>query len=86
MAFTTKQMREAVASLYPGTWPERVEYMKANQVQAIFVRYFKKDGSPKPKQTKTKSDEKTHNTQITVWDILNQKAGALYEENNSTDI
>ena len=81
---TTQDMREYVSSMYPGAWPDRVALMKANQVQAIFVKNFNRDGTPKPKLKKKNTSEK--NTQITVWDILNQKAGALYEENNTSNV
>lgn len=76
MAFTVSEMREAVSSLYSGAWPLRVSYMKANQVQAIFVKNFNKDGTPKPRsKKKNKQDEKTHDYQISVWDILYEKEG-----------
>lgn len=86
MALSVSEMREVVSSLYPGSWPDRVANMKANQVQAIFYKNFNYDGSPKPKQLNKKDKKHANAYQITVWDILNMKAGALYEENNTSNI
>jgi hypothetical protein len=59
---TVSDMREAVSSLYSGSWPDRVANMKSNQVQAIFYKNFNYDGSKKPKKEKL-------DNQISIWDL-----------------
>ena len=81
---TTSVMREYVAGMYPGSWPDRVALMKANQVQAIFVKYFNKDGSPKERSASQNKNNKNNKAvkyrdknitgvQISIWDIIGAK-------------
>ena len=55
-------VREAVKSLYPGSWPNRVDHMKYSQIHAIYCKNFDKDG-------KRIKKEKQPDLQISIWDL-----------------